>query len=151
MTAYGLRCFYGRRCYEGLIPWKPNVRTPKGHRQGQTPFFMSPVSNFEALVVFCNGGLELPEPGSRIKQSKVRLSASIQTLQGVWQGSMPTIDGLRCWAHASTRGPKDHINIRIPQTIISGIPFYWTLGPERQILVFMRSFGPLSTGLLELL
>ena len=38
---------------------------------------------------------------------------------------------------------KDHINIRILPTMISGIPLYWALEPECEILMFMWSFGPL--------
>ena len=45
--------------------------------------------------------------------------------------------------HPGTRGPKDHINIRILPNIISGIPFYWALGPKCEILMFMRSYGGL--------
>ena len=41
------------------------------------------------------------------------------------------------------RAPKDHINIKILPTMVSGIPLYWALEPECKILVFMRSFWPL--------
>ena len=44
-----------------------------------------------------------------------------------------------------TGAQKDHINIRIIHAMISGIPLYWALEPECQILMFMWSFGPLFT------
>ena len=39
-----------------------------------------------------------------------------------------------------TGAPKDHVNIRILQSAIFGIPLYWALEPEGEILVFMWSF-----------
>ena len=44
---------------------------------------------------------------------------------------------------AGNRGPKEDINIRILPNSISGIPFYWALEPECEILMSMWSFGPL--------
>ena len=41
------------------------------------------------------------------------------------------------------RGPKDHINISILQTTISGIPLILGLETEYAIFMFMWSFGPL--------
>ena len=46
-------------------------------------------------------------------------------------------------SHANS-GPKDHINIRILKTMVSGTPLYWDLEPECQILTFMWTFGPLA-------
>ena len=40
--------------------------------------------------------------------------------------------------------PKDRLNMRILQDMISGIPSYFVSKPEREILVFVWSFGPLS-------
>ena len=44
------------------------------------------------------------------------------------------------------RPRADHINIVILQTMVSGIPLYWALESECEILMFMSmwSFGPLS-------
>ena len=40
--------------------------------------------------------------------------------------------------------PKDHIDIRIPQTqCFLECPFSWSFAPECRILVLMRSLGPL--------
>ena len=42
-----------------------------------------------------------------------------------------------------SRASKDHINIRILQTMISGIHLHGALDPECKILRFMWSLGPL--------
>ena len=43
-----------------------------------------------------------------------------------------------------SRGPSDHINMRIPETFISQIPSFWALQlqPESRILMFMWPLGP---------
>ena len=44
------------------------------------------------------------------------------------------------------RGPKDHINLRILQTLVSGFLFlFWPLEPAFRILVFMWSWGPVQS------
>ena len=41
-----------------------------------------------------------------------------------------------------SKGPKDHINLKILQTVIAGIPlFVWTFEPECQNPLFMWSLG----------
>ena len=52
-----------------------------------------------------------------------------------------------------TRAKKDHINVKILQLSISGIPrtfLHWALEPECQILMRMWSFGPLQISVLNL-
>ena len=39
---------------------------------------------------------------------------------------------------------RDQINIRIKQNSTSGIPLCWASEPESEILMVMRSFGPLD-------
>ena len=48
--------------------------------------------------------------------------------------------GYDCYSY---KAQKDHINIRILQTMASGIPLYGALRPECRILMFTWSFGPL--------
>ena len=43
-----------------------------------------------------------------------------------------------------------HINIRILPSMISCIPLVLGLGPGQEILMFMRSFGPLYTSPLQM-
>ena len=43
-----------------------------------------------------------------------------------------------------SRGPKDHINVRILQAMVSGIPSYWALELGFRILVFIWPVGPLG-------
>ena len=47
--------------------------------------------------------------------------------------------------------PKRHINIRILQNMVSGLlsSLNWALEPEREILMFMWSFRPLSWGVTD--
>ena len=44
---------------------------------------------------------------------------------------------------ALNRSPKDHINMRILQAMVSGIPLYGALKPECEILMFTWSLGAL--------
>ena len=40
-------------------------------------------------------------------------------------------------AHKANRGPKDHLSIRILQSMISGITLCWALQPVCRILMFI--------------
>ena len=44
-----------------------------------------------------------------------------------------------------SRAPRDHKNIRMLQTMISGVASYWALEPECQSLMFVWSCGPLDS------
>ena len=41
--------------------------------------------------------------------------------------------------------PKDHLNIRILQSMVTGSPLYWALESECEVLVFMWPLGPLQS------
>ena len=58
---------------------------------------------------------------------------------------MPTSKNSISGSASKTKGPKDHINIRILQTRVSGIPLILGLGTEMSDPMFMWSFGPLKT------
>ena len=66
------------------------------------------------------------------RQLRSRLQANLETQPGQEQARVP-----------KNRGPTDHINTRILETKASGLLLiHWALEPERQILMFMWSFGP---------
>ena len=48
-------------------------------------------------------------------------------------------------SEASSWGRKDYINMGILQMMISGIPLMMVLEPGCRVLVFMGSFGPISS------
>ena len=50
---------------------------------------------------------------------------------------------LSLW-QASDRSPTDHVKVRILQDMVYGIPSYWALEPECEILMFMWSFETTS-------
>ena len=57
--------------------------------------------------------------------------------------ALPTAPrALTAFDFGSNADPKDHINIRILQNMISGIPLHCALEPECEIFMFMWSAEP---------
>ena len=72
-------------------------------------------------------------------------TALVSILQTVDHVSITNRKDPGSFPEPNARAPKDHINIRILQHMISVSPIYCALEPGCQILVFMWSFGSLDT------
>ena len=46
-----------------------------------------------------------------------------------------------CFWKLRCRGPADHVNIRMPETMVSELPLSWALEPGSRILMNLCGFG----------